>query len=209
MPLRSAYRGIVLSPFSSTILSPSDRPIILSRGLSLIDCSWARLEEVPFKSKRQGHHRLLPFLVAANPVNYGRPAKLTCAEACAAALYITGFYELAKTVLANEFGWGKEFFKINKEVLELYMTCQTSDDMEEKQEEWFQSVRLKKSNNQDIDELPPIEDEYSPYNSEDEPELDKFGNTIPKGDSQEIDTFSVHDLSHNVEEMKPFQEDKR
>ncbi|CAM9717202.1 unnamed protein product [Choristocarpus tenellus] len=85
---------------------------------------------------RKGHHRLLPFLVAANPVNYGRPFKLSCAEAIAATLYIVGHQaRLEEAVeLMGCFGWGPEFLRINAEVLETYAACANGAEVVKAQE---------------------------------------------------------------------------
>ena len=57
--------------------------------------------------------RPVPYLVAANPVDYGKPWRLNCVEAVAAAFYLTGFKEYADHLL-SKFGWGEAFWKINQ-----------------------------------------------------------------------------------------------
>ena len=86
--------------------------VVKQYGTSAIDCSWARIEEIPMNKLKNGVHRLLPFLVAANPVNYGKPAKLTCAEAIAATLYIVGLKEDA-LIIMKPFKWGCQFISLN------------------------------------------------------------------------------------------------
>jgi len=54
----------------------------------------------------------VPYLLATNPVNYGKPWKLNCVEALAAAFYITGYEDYGRRLL-QDFGWGDSFWKVN------------------------------------------------------------------------------------------------
>lgn len=96
--------------------------------MAVVECSWARLDEVPFKHIQSPNKRLLPELVAANPVNYGKVSKLNCAEALAAALYVCSMPQLADTLL-DKFGWGHAFSTVNEELIERYQRCRSEEEV--------------------------------------------------------------------------------
>ena len=86
---------MILSPFGLNALchSEADRQLVETGGVGVIDCSWARIEQLPDALLRGPRARALPLLLAANPVNYGKPHKLSCVEAIAAALRLVGLAE--------------------------------------------------------------------------------------------------------------------
>ena len=116
---------LVLSPFSEKALSPEDRG---TRGLAALDCSWAHAEEV-FK-RLTLNERALPFLVAANPVNFGKPFKLSTVEALAAGLVILGEPAQAELIL-SKFNWGQHFLELNLEPLQEYAAAKNSQEVVE------------------------------------------------------------------------------
>ncbi|KAK2460135.1 hypothetical protein APHAL10511_007814 [Amanita phalloides] len=128
------FRGIVLSPKATQVISPADREIVLKGGLAVVECSWARLDDVPFSKIASPHERLLPYLIATNPTNYGKPWRLNCAEALAAAFYITGFDTYAERLL-SAFGWADSFYQVNLPYFEHYRKCSNSSEIGSAQEE--------------------------------------------------------------------------
>ncbi len=125
--------GIVLTPLSDTAFSPADRKFAVSYGICTIDCTWADSDT---KLNRFHNGRALPYLVAANPVNYGRPMKLTTVEALAAALFILGEEEQARTILSL-FKWGLHFLELNREPLECYRDASNSAEVVKVQKEYI------------------------------------------------------------------------
>lgn len=182
------FRGLVLSPAGEQSVSPADRDIVEGTGISVIDCSWAKVQELPYKQLRSGVHRLLPFLVAANSVNYGRPHKLSCAEAIAATLYIVGLKDEARQVM-EEFQWGEEFLKINADCLEAYAACENSAEVVEAQNAYLAACQTEHDERIRRLNLPILEseDEEEEEEEEEEPELDRFGNIIPREKPTEVE----------------------
>ncbi len=119
-------QAIVLNPFANTYLKQRDRFVVEQWGLVAIDVSWKRGIEL-LRRLRRGEQRALPLLIAANPVNYGKPFRLSTAEAIAAALYITGFDDEAVRIL-QVFKWGPHFLSLNANLLNKYR--EASEDIE-------------------------------------------------------------------------------
>nr|XP_029727337.1 ribosome biogenesis protein TSR3 homolog [Aedes albopictus] len=156
--LGQKFSGLVLTPVGVNCVSPQDKEIIQSSGIAVVDCSWARLDETPFNKMKSPHPRLLPFLVAANPINYGKPCKLSCVEAIAASMYITGFKDEALWYL-NKFSWGHSFVELNQELLDSYAACGSSKEILEVQNKYLEKAQEEQNNRKYELDLPPSESE--------------------------------------------------
>jgi len=122
---------LLLDPTAERALSPADRNV---KSLTALDCSWEVLDCGAVSSWRI--RRALPFLVAANPVNFGKACMLSSVEALAAALCILGEANQAKEIL-GKVSWGVRFLEVNREPLSLYAMAKDSTEVVAIQNEYL------------------------------------------------------------------------
>lgn len=140
--LARQYENIGETPRGAVLMDPTaeqafSRADSLKKGLVVLDCSWEHAEELfPRLEKLDLQRRALPYLLAANPVNFGRPFRLNSAEAFAAALYIAGRKAQAEKVL-SKFNWGHSFFELNEEPLADYAAAKNSTEVVAAQKQYI------------------------------------------------------------------------
>ncbi|CAH8853481.1 unnamed protein product [Trichobilharzia szidati] len=146
--LNESFGGIVLTPTATCVLSPeTDCQILQNGGIAVVDCSWAKLEDTGFNKLKFHHGRLLPLLIASNPVKYGKPFQLSCVEALAAGLYILGKQDQASELL-DKFSWGHQFLTLNNHRLQSYSECTTSKEILSLQDHFLKQItRVNKDDN--------------------------------------------------------------
>ena len=137
-------RGIILEPLCGKVFGPEDHELLLERGGALVglDCSWAHIESSveSVMERTRLQPRMLPLLLAANPVNWGKPGRLTTAEALATVLYLVGRKKQSREVL-GAFRWGERFFELNQEPLDAYAAARSSAELVDLQFEFFDIER--------------------------------------------------------------------
>jgi pre-rRNA-processing protein TSR3 len=137
--LGQRHAGVIITPNGKATLSPADAPLLDQHGAAVVECSWARTKEVQWSKVGGKCERLLPYLVAANTVNYGKPWRLNCVEALAAAFAICGHLDWAEQVLAP-FSYGSAFLEINSSLLKKYAACEDEAGMKRVEQEWMERL---------------------------------------------------------------------
>lgn len=146
--LGQRHSGVIITPNGKHTLSPADRGLLDAYGAAVVECSWARTKEVQWAKVGGKCERLLPYLVAANTVNYGKPWRLNCAEALAAAFAICGHLDWAEQVL-EPFSYGEAFLKINAKLLRKYAECEDEKAIKKAEEDWMERLEKEYADNRD------------------------------------------------------------
>ncbi|KAJ4387952.1 ribosome biogenesis protein tsr3 [Gnomoniopsis smithogilvyi] len=147
--LGQRHSGVIITPNGKHTISPADKDLLDTYGAAVVECSWARTGEVQWNKVGGKCERLLPYLVAANTVNYGKPWRLNCAEALAAAFAICGHLDWAEMVL-EPFSYGKAFLKINAQLLRRYAACEDEAAVKRTQEEWMERLEKEYADSREV-----------------------------------------------------------
>ncbi|KAL7274538.1 ribosome biogenesis protein tsr3 [Rhizina undulata] len=186
LPIGRKFTGVVISPNAKSVVSPADNHLLNEHGAAVVECSWARLEEVPFSKIGGKCERLLPYLVATNSVNYGRPWRLNCVEALAAAFAIGGKWEWAEEIL-KPFTYGEAFLEVNGELLRKYAGCKDEEEVKKVQDEW----------------LAQLEREYKESREDKDGDLMSGGGNLNRQTNREVDDDDDDDDDEEEEDEKP------
>jgi pre-rRNA-processing protein TSR3 len=136
---KSPKRGFLLDPKAGILLGPDDRSSI-ERGASIValDCSWKQIDSslkyIEQNTRLEG--RTLPCVLAANPVSWGKPGRLSTSEALALSLVLLDRWDQAREIM-KPFRFAKSFFELNAEPLEAYSKANNNSELAELQWEFF------------------------------------------------------------------------
>ncbi|KAJ5157378.1 Ribosome biogenesis protein TSR3 [Penicillium canariense] len=205
------FPGVIVSPNAKKVISPADRELMEQHGAAVVECSWVRVKEVPWSRIGGKCERLLPYLIAANTVNYGKPWRLNCVEALAACFCICGHEDWAREILKN-FRYGEAFLDINSELLSRYAACQTEEDVKRTEEEWLAKIEQEYEDSRveggdDMWTVGNTNRKPAAQDSEDEDE-DESGEDGSEAEGEEEsedeadkDPFAISDDSEDEEQM--------
>ncbi|KAI8939350.1 hypothetical protein NX059_003137 [Plenodomus lindquistii] len=214
------FAGVVISPKARKILSPLDKPILEQYGAAVVEASWKRIDEVPFSRIGGKCERLLPYLVAANPTNYGKPWRLNCVEALAACFFICGRQEWAESILST-FSYGRAFLDINAALLRRYAACEDEEGIKKAEEVWLAKIEKEWNESRAEKEEGGVEDEWAGGNmnrrvidesdeDEDEDGKDKeSGDEDEDEDEDEVDPRNPYDLPESEDDEEEMAELRR
>jgi pre-rRNA-processing protein TSR3 len=216
------FAGVVISPKGKGLVSAADRPLLEQFGAAVVECSWNRIDEVPFARIGGKCERLLPYLVAANPTNYGKPWRLNCVEALAACFFICGREEWAESIL-EPFSYGEPFLEINRQLLKRYAACNTEEEVKKAEEVWLEKIE-KEYNSSRAEKTKPGEGEaWSGGNRNTREEVEGGSDEEDDDDEDDDDDYEQRDpydlppeesddeeemaeLRRRVLQSKPFKE---
>jgi pre-rRNA-processing protein TSR3 len=207
------FAGVVVSPKARKIISKEDKELLEQYGAAVVEASWKRIDEVPFGRIGGKCERLLPYLVAANPTNYGKPWRLNCVEALAACFYICGHPEWAESILST-FSYGEAFLDINSALLKRYMACENEEEIKKAEEVWLAKIEREYTDQRAEKDDAAEEDEWAGGNMNRRPidesdEDDEDGDEDDDEDEDHIDPRNPYDIPESSDDEEEMAELRR